>query len=395
MKEKAGNITRREWLDALNKIAYPVLFAASNGKLKEVLPLSKSEKKRGVGYLEAIGRTVVGIAPWLELKSSAITDESELKLQSEYREMTRKAMANAVDEKSPDYCVWNKTGTYLSPDQPLVDAAYFCSAILKAPIELWEKQPQEVKDNIIKAIDLVRLMKPNCSNWLMFAAMVEACRYKLTGIADGMRVEYAVLKHYEWYKGDGVYGDGENLACDYYNSYVIQPMLEEVTRFAAPLINNKKYRLQIRNSIKRLSEIQERMIAPDGSYPFLGRSITYRMAAFQGLAHCAYMGMLPKTIPSNAARCALTKVIKKAMSADTLFDENGFLTKGLYGKQEKLTNYYTNTGSLYMCLAVFLPLGLSPKNKFWNSDDALTTWEKIWNGENLPGDDSLEHRGKI
>ncbi|MEG1645978.1 MAG: DUF2264 domain-containing protein [Clostridia bacterium] len=398
MKNYDGLNTRAQWVATMHQIAYPIIYNMANNTLKEVLPLDNAaEKASKVAYLEAIGRTVNGLAPWLELKDSCIFDEEEKKLQAQYRNLTRLAMANAVDENAKDYCIWNKTGKYMMPHQSVVDAAYFASAIMKAPRELWQLQPQNVKQNILKAFDLVLLQKPNRSNWLMFTAMIETCKFMLTGTADAMRVEYAVSKHFEWYKGDGVYGDGELFSWDYYNSYVIQPMLEEVTRVGKHMLGGQaeKFRLQVARSIKRYSEIQERMIAPDGSYPFLGRSITYRTAAFSALAHTAYRGMLPKTLAPNQVRCALDKTIKKMLSAETLFDSKGFLTKGLFGKQPKLANYYTNTGSLYICLAVFLPLGLSAKNKFWASNNAPTTWEKIWSGENMNDDEKLEMRKKI
>ena len=43
-----------------------------------------------------------------------------------------------------------------------------------------------------------------------------------------MRVDYALRQHDQWYKGDGVYGDGPSFHWDYYNSFVIQPMLLDV-----------------------------------------------------------------------------------------------------------------------------------------------------------------------
>jgi hypothetical protein len=287
--------------------------------------------------------------------------------------------------------VWNKTGKSLRPDQPVVDAAYFASAILKAPHELWELQPQKVKNNILKALGLALLMRPHRSNWLLFQAVTETCRYVLTGIGDPMRIEYALSKFEEWYKGDGLYGDGEHLTCDYYNSYVIHPMLEETARFSAPMFD-KDYRRLILTRLQRFAEVQERVIAPDGSYPLLGRSITYRMAAFQGLAHCAYIKRLPEKLYPGQARRALDKIIKKAFLAETLFDSGGFLTKGLYGRQENLANSYTNTGSLYICLTVFLPLGLPASDAFWTDADIPTTWERAWSGENLPRDISLERK---
>ena len=43
-----------------------------------------------------------------------------------------------------------------------------------------------------------------------------------------MRVDYALRQHEQWYKGDGAYGDGPAFHWDYYNSFVIHPMLLDV-----------------------------------------------------------------------------------------------------------------------------------------------------------------------
>lgn len=389
-----SNDAREKWLKSMLKIVNPIIENAANGKLHSALPLSNDEKKRGVAYLEAIGRTVDGIAPWLELDESKITDDYERELQAEYRVLTRKAMANAADPCSPDYCVWNKSDTNMMADQPVVDAAFYASAILKAPHQLWDLQSAEAKKNILNAFDRALLMRSHRSNWLMFTAIIEACKYKLTGVADAMRIDLALAFHYEWYKGDGMYGDGELFVMNYYNSYVIQPMLEEVTRNAADIIVEKKFRERTVDALSRYAEILEHSIAPDGSFPFLGRSIVYRMAAFQALSHAVLTDNLPKSLPANQVRCALTKVIEKTMSAKTLFDENGFLTKGLYGKQEQLADYYINTGSLYLTTTIFLPLGLAPSHPFWSGGDVKTTWEKAWSGDDLVEDIALEARPK-
>jgi hypothetical protein len=47
-------------------------------------------------------------------------------------------------------------------------------------------------------------------------------------------VTTAVNVHETWYKGDGFYGDGPDFHWDYYNSFVIQPMLLEPCPSANP-----------------------------------------------------------------------------------------------------------------------------------------------------------------
>ena len=63
------------------------------------------------------------------------------------------------------------------------------------------------------------------NNWLLFAAMIEACLFTLGEDWDRMRVDYALREHQSWYLGDGTYGDGPHFHWDYYNSFVIQPFL--------------------------------------------------------------------------------------------------------------------------------------------------------------------------
>lgn len=60
--------------------------------------------------------------------------------------------------------------------------------------------------------------------------MVEAALLKFGDEADLFRLEQPVQKHMEWYLGDGIYGDGPDFHWDYYNSYVIQPMLLDILK---------------------------------------------------------------------------------------------------------------------------------------------------------------------
>ena len=80
------------------------------------------------------------------------------------------------------------------------------------------------------------------------------------------------------------------------------------------------------------------------------------------------------------------------MEAESLFDENGWLRLGLYGSQPDLAESYISTGSLYLCTAVFLPLGLPADDPFWTSPEEPWTSKKIWSGDPLPADHALSER---
>ena len=58
--------------------------------------------------------------------------------------------------------------------------------------------------------------------------MVEALLARVGETWDRPHVETALTAHEQWYKGDGVYGDGPNFHWDYSNSFVIHPMMLDV-----------------------------------------------------------------------------------------------------------------------------------------------------------------------
>ena len=44
---------------------------------------------------------------------------------------------------------------------------------------------------------------------------------------------------------------------------------------------------------------------------------------------------------------------------------------------------YINIGSLYLCSAVFLPLGLAPHDAFWSAPDEEWSAKKVWAGGHI------------
>jgi hypothetical protein len=274
--------------------------------------------------------------------------------------------------------------------QPLVDTAFLAQAIIRAPHELWYKLESETKEMLIKSLKNSRKIKPYYCNWLLFSAMVEITLAFMGEEYDTVRIDYALREHQSWYLGDGVYGDGPEFHFDYYNSFVIQPMLLDIV----DVMKDKDSEIaalekDIVKRAQRYGEILKKMIAPDGTFPALGRSITYRFGVFQLLTQLALKEKLPYSLKPAQIRTALTAVIQRVMAADTLFDQNGWLTIGLYGKQPDLGEPYINTGSLYLINEVFLALGLANDSNFWSNPERQWSSQKIWNGENVAADHAL------
>ena len=242
--------------------------------------------------------------------------------------MVRDGLEQAVRPDGADRLNFNQGS------QPLVDAAFLAQAFLRAP-SLWQALAEGTRTRLVDAFRSARVILPGFNNWLLFAATVEAFLRKAGDPTwDRMRIDYALRQHEQWYKGDGIYGDGPQFHFDYYNAFVIQPMLVDVLDACAddrPAW--RAMREQVLTRARRYAAIQERLIAPDGSYPPVGRSLAYRCGAFQGLAQAALRHDLPVDVTPGQARSALAAVIARTLDAPGTYDSAGWLTLGLCGHQ--------------------------------------------------------------
>lgn len=376
---------RQYWIDIMLRVCSPVLTSLSNNTLKADMPVEAFpgtvEGRKEVTYLEAFGRTLAGISPWLE--TTAISSE-ENRQREKFVKLSLSSIKNAVDPSSANFMNFTKA------NQPLVDAAFFAHGLIRAPKQLWGNLDKETQEQVIAALRSTRVIKPYYSNWLLFSGMVEAALLKFSGEYDSMRIDYAIKQHQHWYKGDGVYGDGPDFHFDYYNSFVIQPMLMDIARTVYDETGTMKEELDgfIERS-KRYAVIQERLISPEGTFPPIGRSLAYRCGAFQLLAQMALQKLLPEALNPAQVRSALTVVIQKTLEAPETFDKKGWLTIGFCGHQPGIGETYISTGSLYLCSVAFLPLGLPPTDEFWSSPPMDWTSRKAFSGRPFPIDKAL------
>ena len=372
---------RNEWIALLTKIAYPVLKAMSEGKLKERMPVeaapNEEEGRKKVTYLEALGRTLAGIAPWLELGDG---DDAEAKQRMQYIQLSVSSLEAAV---KPGYL------NFTENKQPLVDAAFLAQALLRAPKQLWSNLSPSTQEQLVKALESTRSIQPYDSNWLLFSAMIEAALYQFTGSYNDQPVDYALQQHEKWYKGDGVYGDGPMLANDYYNSFVIQPMMLDIVQTIPKYAANRSLYLP---RAQRYAAVLERLISPEGTFPPVGRSIAYRCGAFHLLSQLALQNILPASLPPAQVRSALTAVIKRSMNAPGTFDKDGWLTIGFCGHQPGVGEGYISTGSLYLCTLAFLPLGLPVSHAFWKDPAMEWTSVKAYSGKAFPIDHAYKEQ---
>jgi len=386
-QKTTGMTDRKVWLYYMDKIARPVMSNIANNTLKANMPVELSPRidnknnRAKVAYLEAFGRTLSGLAPWLEAEDG---DADEVKLRKQYREWALKGIANAVNPADKDFLQWNG-------GQPLVDASFVALGLIRSPW-VWTHLDAKVQQQVIDQFKVTRATVPVYSNWLLFSGMIEAffCKYDIE--YDAVRLDFGVkefTKH--WYVGDGLFSDGMAFHYDYYNSIVIHPNLNTII----DVVNSKKNiyakeATSLNIISKRYAQILERQINTDGSYPVVGRSVVYRGGVFHHLAYIAYKQQLPESLKPAQVRCALTAVIKKTLEAPTTFNDKGWLNLGIYGSQPDLADVYITTGSLYMCMDIFLPLGLPQTDDFWSGAPLPWSSVKIWTGQQAEPDHAMD-----
>jgi hypothetical protein len=374
---------REFWISALRRLADPVLRNLANGTLKARMPVEQAAgaSRSSVTHLEALGRLVAGLAPWLELHADSTT---EGRTRAEYAELARRAISRAVDPASPDFL------NFTRERQPLVDAAFLAQGLLRAPRALGDPLDPATRQHLVAALESTRTILPSASNWLLFSATVEAGLARLGARWDRLRVDYALRQHEQWYKGDGAYGDGPEFHWDYYNSFVIHPMLLDVLdacRDEVPAWKDLAGRVERR--AQRYAAVQERLIAPDGTFPAIGRSLAYRFGAFHLLAAIALRRALPEGVSPAQVRGALTAVIRRSIDSPGTFDEDGWLRIGFCGHQPGIGETYISTGSLYLCTVGLLPLGLPSSDDFWSAPAQPWTSVRAWGGQPFPIDHAL------
>lgn len=383
--DSAPQQDRNYWLQQIELVSEPVLKALKEGNLRQKMPVEAAPgqaQARTVGtHLEALGRLLSGLAPWLELEPSTGETPQETALRNRYRDYALAGIASALDPASPDYMHFGESS------QTLVDSSFLALALLRAPKQLLQKLDTKTQQRLAEALITQRKVQPPFNNWLLFAAMNEALLMTLHQPWDRMRVDYALREFQSWYLGDGAYGDGPHFHWDFYNSFVIQPYLLQLMDTVGDQSPSwSSMRTPIHQRAQRYAAIQERLIAPDGSFPAIGRSITYRCGAFHLLADAARRQMLPEEVTPSQARCALSAVMQRTLGPAGTFSNDGWLQIGLAGHQPGLGETYISTGSLYLCSAAWLPLGLPPAEPFWSQPPQPWTSQIIWSGKNLQAD---------
>ena len=214
---------RASWIALLRRLADPVLTNLANGTLKARMPIEQAAgaSRATVTHLEALGRLGRG---------NLTVDQSSCGRQwrrtpSSRVHQSRRAVRSAVrwNPSSPDFL------NFTRERQPLVDAAFLAQGILRAPRALRDGVPPPRRSDTSWPRSSRRAGSPRASTTGCCSRQPSkrgSRRWELngTGYASTTRCDSTTSGT----RATGTYGDGPAFHWDYYNSFVIQPMLLDV-----------------------------------------------------------------------------------------------------------------------------------------------------------------------
>lgn len=365
-------------IHVLRQLADPVLVPLSENELHQSVPKRDWEIEQNnyqTSPLQAFVRVLSGIGPWLSLGA----DESEEgRLRAHYIELARTGIIHSTDPKAGDFMFGE------AQRDRIVHAHNLAYPLVVAREQLWEPLTDGQKANVVDALKSHRPFEAFPGTWLWFSAIIEAALWELTGECEMEHIERAVDSYMGWYIGDGYYTNGATFNWDNYNSYVAQPLMLEVLRICRdqghPLGDHFD---KVKARAFRYAEVLEHMISPEGTFPVIGRSSTYRFAALQHLGYVGARVEWPEVLDPGATRAAMTTVIKRMIEAPGTFDENSWLQPGYVGHQPSARDRYNNTGALYNCTLGLAHLGMPSDHPFWTAPRAKWFQQRVWSGEDV------------
>lgn len=369
------------WFNKLNSIVEPVIDGFVNKTIKETFPIHFSplykenkEVNKELIFIELYSRTLLSI-------SILFQNENFIK-EYNYDNLYKKTIITIKNNFNGYLNFYHKSG------QLLVEMSFICLSFIRSPY-LWNLLDLTLKKVILEIVNETSKYEPHNNNWILFSCILDIFLYKNKKILKLDRCYNYINKFESFYIGDGWYKDGLIFHMDYYNSFIILPFLLDIYHELSDI--DKRFLKNYNNTvikIQRHCEFLERLISPEGTFPLFGRSITYKTAIFHALVYSSYLSILPNSISYGQVRNALTVVIERMFN--NCVDKNNYLLFGFNSFQPEITDEYTNSGSIYFCLLIFIPLGLSNEHLFWKNELKDWTQKKIWNKVSINKDTSLD-----
>jgi hypothetical protein len=253
-------------------------------------------------------------------------------------------------------------------------------AILLSPKFFWHPLTPTQKQNVLLQMrGLVDTVAYDCNHWyfhLMGIPILE--RYGESPDRDYVNRLFERLLN--WYRGDGWFIDGGNLAFDYYNLWGFQLYNNALCHFDPEWQN--MFGDRVRETSKKFQDSFQYLFGRDGGPIPWGRSLSYRFACISALGY-ALLNDASALDPGQARRIA-SGCLKHFWEKECL-SRNGLLEPGFHGPNSVVAESYIRRGGPYWAAHGLIPLVLPQDHAFWTETEKPMPADRDGGRLALPG----------
>ena len=258
---------------------------------------------------------------------------------------------------------WPVIGHVGRNGQPQVEAASIALSLHLTRAASWDSLSGDEQDRLVAWLRSALKRQPASNNWYLFPLTI-ASFLEGVGRADN-DTSYAIERGLglidQWYRGEGWYSDGDGEAFDHYIGWALHlyPLLHAGLRKDAALEDKLGARLE--EFLGSFARTFDRNGAP----LYLGRSMTYRMAALAAVATGEIFGRTPMT--HGQSRRILSAGMRYFFERGATKD--GILTLGWLGPHLATLQRYSGPGSPYWASKGFGALMLPAGHPVWTEPE--------------------------
>jgi len=358
--------TRAHWEELHARLVRGMFRHASPGRAHVPYPAPKGDRRGGsvMEVSEGYGRTFFMNGPFLHQSSDGIVEfEGE---RYDVGEFYRQGLINGTDPDHPEY--WGDPTDY-SP--AIVQGAAIAMNLYFARQHVWDPLAEAQKQRVEDYFYRLGMVEPWGNNWTLFCAMMHAMLKRFGRRHNQRRMDELISIMDNQYFGDGWYRDGEVLAFDYYNAWVIHPYFL-IFGMIDPDSDHEFMRV-LKGRTRQFTEHFKYFFGANGAYPSHGRSLIYRWAAVSvfpvaELCSCS-------AVPPGQARRICSGNIKFFVENGAV-NEDDYLSMGYLGEYVPVCEGYSGTQSPYWAAKAWWAFLLPPDSAFWTDPEQPNEVEK-------------------
>ena len=266
----------------------------------------------------------------------------------------RRGLAQALDPESPHYWGPPKNGEHAG--------SIFAFGALLSPRYFWDPLSDQQRAHLLDYLQQLGAARSYDNNHYYFH-LLPVPLLEAKGRDAGRPHHTAMLERlFSWYRGNGWFIDGSNLAFDKYNTWGFHLYNQAIYRFDPAW--REQFGARIETATAAFLQSYPYLIGRDGGPVPWGRSLSYRFAELSALGWASWNGLNP--LPPGEARRIASGVLQYFWTHGAQ-DPDGLLQVGFRGTNAAVAEFYNGPGTSYWAAQGLIALMIPETDPFWTA----------------------------